>query len=404
MDKDWALKFVKLYDSGAKPEDYNRELGLSFDELCAVALKIQEYRNIAYGIGYDIVCSSEENDFAKKFVALIDKGAQLRAYKTIGIYSREAFTTHLNKLQEYRERAAGKYVKPSLTFYIHSPKFEYICGTEPNNTSAKCSVIVIGTSLVGRLENLLNVLQHIDKSITDAFGDKILSIDDFGDGVPASIVQYGMSNNWVIIAAKRRGMVKSQRDALSLVKTPWVLYSEDDAIVEKLPSLADMELIDNTEHGGRKCGVLSMMAGGYNIEAYKSLIEQEIRKETSYLKINNEDVMWIRNDNFRNHWFIEFPVSFMRTSIMKDCSDYITSTNIARQIEHGFTVAWFDSGKNVSFFKATYMKNPAGVKKLLEYSSGDITNIFINWPLIHMRLLSSSTIAGGHNFGDKFNA
>lgn len=402
--KDWARLFVHLYDTGAPPSDYQRELGLSFDELCLESKRIWEYRNL---IGIDIAdyqpATSEDVQFAKSFVYFVDKGAGLRAYAKIGIRSKDDLSKYMANLSKYREIAAGKYVPQSLVFHVHSPEFQYIAGKESQNQDKMASIVVIGTTLPNRLDNLNKVLTNIDAALTSVFGDKILSLDDFGEGVPASLVTYALSNNWVIIAAKRRGMVKNQRDALSLVKTPWVLYSEDDATVDKLPTLQDMQKINELEHCGRHVGILSFMAGGYNIEAHRERIDWEVRKQESFVPINNEDVLWIRNDSFRNNWFVEFPISMMRTELMKQCSDYISGRALTLQIEHGFTVAWFELGISRGYFKTTYMRNPEHIKPLLEYSHKDISSTYIGRPLIHMRLLNSSTIHGGHNWGEKFN-
>lgn len=402
--KEWARRFVYLYDNGAMPDEYKLQLGLSFEELCVESKRVQHYRNIVgENIPEYMPASNDEILFSKSFVSFVDKGAGFRAYAKLGIKSKEQLQKHMQNLSRYREIANGNIVPQQLVFQAHSSKFEFVCGKKPEKTGHIASIIVIGTTIPSRVSNLENVLKNIDSNITEVFGPKILSIDDFGEGIDASIVEYGTSNNWVIIIAKRRGMVKSQRDALSLVTTPWVLYSEDDAIVEKLPNYADMVQIEEAENSGKKVGVLSFMAGGYNIEAFREQIAWEIRKESSFIKINDEDVLWKRNSEFKNNWFIEFPISMFRTDILKQCSDYISSRNNTFQIEHGFTVAWFDMGFDREYFKVTYMKNPASVKPLLDYSTHDITTIYIGAPLIHMRLLNSHTINGGHNWGEKFN-
>jgi hypothetical protein len=185
------------------------------------------------------------------------------------------------------------------------------------------------------------------------------------------------------------------------VTTPWVLYNEDDAVVSKLPDCDTLTNILGVENGGRRCGILSFMAGGYNIQAYKGQISCELRKESSFYLLNESDVLWFRNDSFRNNWFIEFPISMMRTNLMKQCSDYSINRAYDFQIEHGFTTAWFEQGLDRDYYKATYMKNPTSVKSLAEYCHGDITSIFIERPLINMKLLSSWTIDGGHNFDSK---
>lgn len=399
-DKTWAKTFVELYDAGAAPDDYRIRLGLSFDELCKESLKIQEYRNLSEGIVKQVKRSQKEVEFASAFVALVNKGAGLRAYRSIGILSREDFNLHLARLSEYREWINGGYTKPLLTFITHSYNFEYLCGSKPKHSDKLCSVIVIGTTIPSRLPNLIKVISKIDECLTSAFGTKVISIDDFGEGVSSELVEYATRHSWVIISAKRRGMARSQRDALSLITSPWVLYNEDDAAVEKLPSEDEFRNILETDRNGRRCGVLSLMAGGYNIDAYRDRVNWELRNADSYIKINSEDVMWVRDDSLRNNWFIEFPISIMRTHLMKQCSDYVFNRNYHIQIEHGFTTAWFEQGLDREFFKASYMKNPAHIKPLCEYSYGDITSVFINRPLIHMRLLSSFTIDRGHNFSE----
>jgi hypothetical protein len=122
------------------------------------------------------------------------------------------------------------------------------------------SCFVIGTTIPEREENMIKTLSSIDKE-NFPFIIKYLSIDDFGQGLSDNIKNYVESNGWVVLIEPKGGMVKNQLKALNKIDSEWVLYCEDDVIVEKLPNLEQIDDLLNKNH---KVGIISLTGGGYN--------------------------------------------------------------------------------------------------------------------------------------------
>ena len=98
------------------------------------------------------------------------------------------------------------------------------------------SCFVIGTTLANRQNSMINTLKSIDNQ-NFPFKIKILSIDDFGEGLSKEVQHYTENNGWRLILDKRGGMVQNQIRALNYIDSDWVFYCEDDVVVEKIPTL-----------------------------------------------------------------------------------------------------------------------------------------------------------------------
>ena len=111
-----------------------------------------------------------------------------------------------------------------------------------NRNDLDFSCFVIGTTLNDRLENMLTTLKTID-SQHFSFKKKILSLDDFGEGLNEEIKNYTNMNNWLVLCEVRGGMVENQLRALNKIETEWVLYCEDDVIVEKIEGFPGLPFV-----------------------------------------------------------------------------------------------------------------------------------------------------------------
>jgi hypothetical protein len=401
-DREMSLEeialFVSLIDRGVGPREYYQHFGFRDENVRYHLGRISGYRRILE----DEISEVRHIDieWARQFCLLIDKGAGLRAFRSLGISSTEECARHTKLLDKFRKAlklAQGVRVDEVVaTIKVYSPNF-IIMSDRQEIEGRLCSAIVIGTTVKDRQDRFRQVIESFNEYAPN-LALKVVSIDDFGDGVPEEFLAFLKSTDWKVIVARRRGMVKSQRDALACVSTPWTIYCEDDASIAKFPSDEEISIIDSVRVNGRRCGILSYMAGGYEIGCHTEAINAELREPTSYVGLHETDVIWVRNDGFRNYWFVEFPISMMRTQLMKNCSDFITNRNLPYQIEHGFTTAWFEMGYASEYFKATYMKDPRSIKALHEYSHADISNVFHGQNLIHARLLSSYSLDSGHNF------
>jgi hypothetical protein len=266
------------------------------------------------------------------------------------------------------------------------------------NNEYLCSCIVIGTTLQSRLPALKATLQSIEEADAkvNLLSEKIISIDDFGNGLPKDFTDYLDANHWRLISKPRRGMAASQLEAIEATNAAWILYCEDDVIVQKLPTRNDFMRLQTRKVNGRPCGYISLMAGGYATDGDKApAIVEEIRKPESYIELDDGSVAWVRNENLRNAWFVEFPVALMKRDAMLSCARNAAAKLKGEQIEMAFTIGWFDLGWDKKYYKTSYMRNPG---LTIGATISTIKNQF-STELIYVRHQLVGTIMGGHNVG-----
>jgi|688.fasta_scaffold17164_13 hypothetical protein len=213
------------------------------------------------------------------------------------------------------------------------------------------SCFVIGTTIPEREENMIKTLSSIDKE-NFPFIIKYLSIDDFGQGLSDNIKNYVESNGWVVLIEPKGGMVKNQLKALNKIDSEWVLYCEDDVIVEKLPNLEQIDDLLNKNH---KVGIISLTGGGYNDNINQSKILNNIKKD--FIKVGDDEIFWFRDTSLSNAWFFEFPSMFVKTKIFKDCIN--TSLNKFRsiQIEQSYTKSYFHLNYHIEYDRYTWVRD-----------------------------------------------
>lgn len=235
------------------------------------------------------------------------------------------------------------------------------------------SCFVLATTLRHREEKTLETLISIDSN-NFFFVDKILSIDDFGEGISIDVEDYCKSNNWVILIDKGRGMVYNQIKALNKIKTEWVLYCEDDVIVEKLPNI---EQIKKLLKENSRVGIISMTGGGYNSHDNHDKIRENIKKDIIRV---DDDIFWYRDPSLRNEWFFEFPTMIVKTKIFKDCIDTSLKNFTNIQIEQSYTQSYFHLNYHIEYDRYTWSRDftkSLNYDKNIEYLLSEICANFI---------------------------
>ena len=214
------------------------------------------------------------------------------------------------------------------------------------------SCFIIGTTLSHRVENMLTTLKTIDSN-NFPFNIKILSLDDFGEGVRVDIEEYAKLNNWLILNEPKKGMVQNQLKALNNIESEWVLYCEDDVMVEKLPTIKQIEFLLNNNN---KVGMISLTGGGYNADVINhDKILDNIKNDV--IKVGDDDIFWFRDPSLHNAWFFEFPTMFVRTNIFKDCINTSLSNFKSTQIEKSYTKSYFHLRYHNKYDRYTWTRN-----------------------------------------------
>ena len=210
------------------------------------------------------------------------------------------------------------------------------------------SCFVIGTSLPNRRKSMLECVENINNKDMD-FKEKYLIIDDFGEGFDAKCKELV---DWRIVVKPRAGMVDSHRIALNLIKNKWVLYCEDDVKIERLPKLSDIESIRLKDN--REIGMCSLMAN-WDDHRYHDGIKTHLRDKTNYVEVDDgESVFWLKDEQFKNEYWVVFPVMLMRTDLMRQC---LQDADRGMQIEQGYSKSWFRLGFDKQYGQVSYMRN-----------------------------------------------
>ena len=178
----------------------------------------------------------------------------------------------------------------------------------------KYSCFIIGTTIEHRVDNLIETMGSIDKENFD-FESKILSIDDFGGGLPDKLKKYTDNNDWLVVIGPANGMVNNQVRALENINTEWVLYCEDDVLVEKLPTKEQLNELHNKVNN---IGLVSLTGGGYHIRQPEIVLDN-IKNPDNHIIVGENETFWYRDPNLNNGWFFEFPSLFIKTDIFKTC-------------------------------------------------------------------------------------
>jgi hypothetical protein len=247
-----------------------------------------------------------------------------------------------------------------------------------------------------------NQINNLERLNDNPFAVKVVTLDDFGDRTEDDLkgfLGFFEDHDWKILRKPRRGMVQSQREALDLVNTQWTLYVEDDIYLSRILTSNQMARLDSMQHTGRVCGILNYAAGGYDLETHNSQIDNSMRNPANYLELDDSCV-WVREERYRNNFWVEFPATYIRTQLLKQCSDFgreYLKANAERrfQIEHGLGEAWFQQGYDKYFFKGSWLRNRPANYSDLTYR--DIVNQICPY-LLYSSTLPSYTIGNGYNF------
>ena len=255
------------------------------------------------------------------------------------------------------------------------------------------SCFVIGTTLANRQNSMINTLKSIDNQ-NFPFKIKILSIDDFGEGLSKEVQHYTENNGWRLILDKRGGMVQNQIRALKYIDSDWVFYCEDDVVVEKIPTLQKIETFLTNKP---KTGIISFTGGGYDVykpENYDKIISN---LKNEIIEIDENEIMWFRDSLLANEWFFEFPTMLVRTNIIKNCIDNSLKEFKNLQIEQSYTKSYFKLKFNEQYEKYSWSRDfRPYIKK------NENINIFLNLIcnefvyIKHERNQEAPSVGGGY--------
>ena len=243
--------------------------------------------------------------------------------------------------------------------------------------------LLITTNLEERFEKLKKCTEYLNKF---NFKTKNLSIDCFTENAVQDF-SFFEKNGWNINKHERKGIFGNIVEGLKGLESEWLFYCEDDVAVEKIPTHDEIISIQNLKSGNRKAGYISFMFGGMEEGRNVKELNEYLKSKKSYKDVSKESQIFLRQEKFKNDFFINFPVALFQKEALNELVDYIKLYKQGKQVEQAFSEAWIEKGMCERYFSLSYIKkfDPLNVKlKMLSETTeqqksyfGDNLNTFI---------------------------
>jgi hypothetical protein len=213
--------------------------------------------------------------------------------------------------------------------------------------------VVIGTNLKNRFENLKKCTEFLDKY---NFTIKNLTIDDFVENIEkdfSSFEKYG----WNVFVHERKGIFGNLVEGSKNFISDWVFYCEDDVSVERIPTNEEIEKIQKLKSDGREIGAILLMFSGMEEGRNIDELNDYLKSEKSYKELSSETKIFLRQEKFKNDFFINFPVIIFKREVLQQLIEYIKNNKQGVQVEQAFSQAWFETEIYKKYFTVSYIKN-----------------------------------------------
>jgi len=213
--------------------------------------------------------------------------------------------------------------------------------------------VIIATNLKNRFENLKKCTEFLDKY---KFNVKNLTVDDFVQNTAKNFSCF-KEKGWNVFIHERRGIFGNLVEGSKNFVSDWVLYCEDDVSVERIPAIEEIEQIQKLKSGGREIGAILLMFAG--MEEGRNVIElnEYLQSDKSYKELSPETKIFLRQEKFKNDYFINFPAIIFKRDILQNLIEYIKNNKQRVQIEEAFSQSWFETEMHKKYFTVSYIKN-----------------------------------------------
>lgn len=217
------------------------------------------------------------------------------------------------------------------------------------------SIVLLGCTARGRVNSIVKLIESIENQPVK-FKQKILTVDELaGNKLPQIWIDNYRQRGWEITINPNNGMVNNLANGLELVKEDWVFYVEDDVLIHRLPTKEQFGRMVHMDHEGRFPGILSYTYVGYQ---FKRIADERLResvKNPLQFKRVDDFLLWARDDSMNYGYHVEFPVTFFKTDLMRQCLVCARRSFKKRFIESAMTGAWFKLGLNSRYYKGTLL-------------------------------------------------
>lgn len=213
--------------------------------------------------------------------------------------------------------------------------------------------VVIGTNLKNRFENLKKCTEFLDKY---NFIVKNLTIDDFVENTQQNFSSFE-EKKWNVLIHERKGIFGNLVEGSKNFVSDWVFYCEDDVSVERIPTSEEIEQIQKLKSGGREIGAILLMFSGMEQGRNIDELNDYLKSDKSYKELSSETKVFLRQEKFKNDYFITFPVIIFKREVLQQLIEYIKNNKKGVQIEQAFSQAWFETEIYKKYFTVSYIKN-----------------------------------------------
>jgi hypothetical protein len=220
------------------------------------------------------------------------------------------------------------------------------------------ALLLLATDTPNRLDLLDNALMSIEHQ-KYPFQEKVLSVDLMDKDAPNSSVQVILDKyeerNWKVVFGRcsgHRGMLNNILRGLSRISGDYLLYSEDDIVVNRIPY--DISCIFRESKIGYICYNTHIHDLGIPVGSEPKLAF--INNQNNYRVIGNGDLFLIKGLVLKDNYYLNLPVMISKTEIFKKLLEYASSHCQSLGMEPALTKAWFDLGFDKTHDVAVYVK------------------------------------------------
>jgi hypothetical protein len=211
----------------------------------------------------------------------------------------------------------------------------------------KVAAIVLTTNLKDRLALLDATINSIELCNTDLFDDKIISVDIFNNGCDIGYFDKFVNLGWRIVsgaASGIRGMAENQLRGLHATDADWIFYSEDDIIINKIPSKKTLNTLSS-----RGIGYIC-----FNTHLPDNSADY-CRDCSKYINIG-DDLFFIKDVSIVDDYFLNFPVAILKRADFISMHAYSKLHCRGVGIEIAMTKSWIATGLIKCSTVVTYLK------------------------------------------------
>jgi hypothetical protein len=183
-----------------------------------------------------------------------------------------------------------------------------------------------------------NIVSALEKY---SFNKKIVGVDIApNSGLQSNFIQFLDDHNFVSNFHPLKGMVNNLSTVINELESDWVLWMEDDVILNKKIDIK--KIVDFIQPKiNKEVGIIDLMAGrgiGFSDEIADDFKSNALDCN-SYYKFEDLNI-WVRKPESLDRFFINFPILFIKKNIFQDCFFEAKKNFKQNQIETGFTCAF----------------------------------------------------------------